>query len=338
MLWDDAVARARGLATHLLGAEAYGSLVQADDVLDLVRQISGIPAYRRVGDVDLADVERHVGLVAAERLKLLGRWLGPTRRQALAMVYQRIEFDNIRMLARGIAQGVSPAVRLRSTTPTPDQPRRTLEVLSQCDSVADLAGRLRRLGHPAGRVMKQALEGGAPTGLFFLECALARLAAVRRSRAAGKGGRQLREHVEEMTDLENSASLMVRDEWGPDTDPAVIFLPGGNRIDETTFGILAAIVDPDSRRRQLIRYVRGSALETALEHEAADRASVEVAVEAAQVDRLRVRALQAPLGPAILLRTSLRIRAEAANLRAIVWGVRLGAPAPSIERRLLVAA
>ena len=337
-MWDDAVARARGLATHLLGVEVYQSLTQAGDVPDLVRRLRNLPAYQQVGAVDHADVELVAGMVAAERLALLGSWLGPTRRRVLAMVYQRIEFDNIRALARGMAQGVSPAVRLRATTPTPDQTNRTLEILSQCDSVADLASRLKRLGHPAGRVLKQALAAGAPTGLFLIECALARLAAGRRSRAAGRGGRLLREYVEEMTDLENAASLMVRDEWGADIDPGLVHLPGGNRIDETTFAALADIAEPESRRRQLIRYVRGTVLETALETGAVDGTSVEVAFQAAQIDRLRLRALQAPLGPATLLRTSLRIRAEAANLRAILWGVRLGAPPPSIEQRLLVAA
>jgi len=66
-------------------------------------------------------------------------------------------------------------------------------------------------------------------------------------------------------------------------------------------------------------------------------AGLERAVLAALILDLRDSARMAPLSPAPLIGYALRLRAEALDVRWLVWGISLGAPAHALAEGLVLA-
>jgi vacuolar-type H+-ATPase subunit C/Vma6 len=336
-VWDDVNARARGLATHLLTRPRLEQLAEADDVATLARVLEGPgltledagPVLPTAEGLDLA-----IGRSVGRRFHLLARWLGPGRRGVVAVIYEDEERRAIRALLRGAAAGVSPGGRLRGINPTPGLSARQLNRLAAADSVGDLTSRLITMGHPAGRALQLSLhDDRGRLGLAASELALARLFALRVRRLARRSGRLMRVFVGSLLDLENAGALLLRGDWGPGLGPERVMLPGGLVLTAAEMKRLAD--EPGERfKGMLARAFRGTPLHPAFAT-GDDRRTLESRGLAVLIRWLRDLARRDPLSPAPLLGTLLRIRAEARDLRSIVWGVSLGGSAGLIAAELV---
>jgi vacuolar-type H+-ATPase subunit C/Vma6 len=280
--------------------------------------------------------DRETGRLVADRLQLLGRWLGSGRR-ALAVVYEEEDRRTLRALLRGAAQGISAIGRLRGAVPTPNLPDRTLEQLARAESTADLARILVRAGHPAGRALLAVRPAtGESSGLHRLEAALARLFVTRATRAARGAGRLIAEFVALHVDVENAGTLLAA--TGTEAPvPNDWYLPGGDRIDQARFARVAARADARSVREELAGLFRRTALEPAFEIDQ-EASGFERGILRATVAWLRRAARHDPLGPAVVLEVVQRIRVEAHDVRLVVNAASLGAPASTVEPALATAA
>jgi hypothetical protein len=288
--------------------------------------------------------DREVGRVAARRLGILARWLGP-RRPVLAMVYDDEERRSLRTLLRGAAQGAAPAARVRGLLPTPALSERGLELLSGADSPAALIRLLVRQGHPAGRALQAAASAGPATpagrpGLFRMEMALSMLFSVRVARAARRGGRLVRRFAATLIDLENAWTLLGLRSWYRDVEPADLHLPGGAILSRQLFLALAPASTGDAARlhRGLEVAFRPTPLGRLFGKDADARSPLESRALAALIAWLRSEARREPLGAGVLLGVLQRIRAEAHDVRAAVGGAELGAPLATVESLLVTAA
>ncbi len=333
MRWDDVNARARGLATHLLGRDALAALAAAPNWPAFLSHVASLEYSLDLGAsavvVDPPAFDRAVSLVAVDRFNLLARWLG-ARGAVLSVVMEDEERRTLRTMLRGAAQGASPGARLHNAMPTPALPFRALERLARATTVTDLARELLRFGHPAGRVLEQLGAQSPPPALLDLEWALVRLFSERAVRAARKGGAVLRRFAAELVDEENLWTLLLA---APPADGRSVpqqYLPGGGVLTRESFDRLRAERDSEQLVVQLRALFAGTAIGAALAHDPVEWSSLEARIAAARVAWLQGLARRDPLGPAVVLSVLERIRAEARALRAIAWGVAFGAPSATL--------
>lgn len=340
MLWDDVNARARGLATHLLDRSDLLRLAESRSWDAFVRDVqeSGVPLISRDGGTTSPpDFDRAVGRVVAQRLALLARWLGP-RRVVLNVIYEDEERRTLRALLRGAAQGGSPGARLRAATPTPGLPGRVLERLARADSPAALAEELVRVGHPAGRALREARLREPALGLLGLETALTRTFATRATRAARRGGPVIRQFVAELIDLENAWTLILGGGRHHSITGDTLFVEGGAVLDRKTYLRLQATAGLGELFAQLRTAFAGRGLDRVFTGEAPEPARIETRAFTARIAAQRALARRNPLGPSVTLSILERIRGEGRDLRTVAWGLALGAPGPAIEAQLVTAA
>lgn len=336
MHWDDVNARARGLATHLLDREALAGLAAAPDWPALLGRLAalGYPVDDGTsGFVDPQALDRAVTRLAMDRLTLLGRWLAK-RRSVLAVVLEDEDRRTVRALLRGVAQGASPGARLRALLPTPALPARALERLVRATTMPDLVHELVRLGHPAGRALQERLATAPTPVLRDFEWTLARLFCTRAVRAARPGGPVVRRFAAELVDEENVWTLLLAAPQLPGAASDAEYLPGGALLAAPRFAALRAERDSDRLLAALRTLFAGSALGGVLDRDPLTWPSLEAQAASARIAWLRSVARRDPLGPAVVLAVLERIRAEARALRAIAWGVSLGAPAPTFALQL----
>jgi len=338
--WDDVNARARGLATHFVSRLALEHLAEAPDLTGFVHRMLGAGLLLETEGAVAAsadEVDRAIGRLAATRLTLLGRWLGPGRRRALAVIYERLDLENLRRLLRGLVQGASAGARLRGTVPTPDLPEPALLRLARAGSLADLAQGLRRLGHPAGRALAREAEPRDRQALLRLELALIRLCATRSTRLSRRGGSLLRLHVALSIDLWNAWALLEREHWGDAVRVEEAWLPGGRAIDEPAFRALAVVANSSQRRERIARLLGATPVGELLSDTTLEPAELEARALAVRIKHLRAIARREPLGAGPTLLTLLRIEAEARDLRSLLWGVVFRAPREWLVSRLVAA-
>jgi vacuolar-type H+-ATPase subunit C/Vma6 len=306
--WGAANARARGLATHLLSRDAL-----------LTASADSWPDERAI--------ERRV----AARLALLSRWLGSG---TAAVLTEESEYRSLRGLLRGVTQGAPPAARLRGALPTTGLSERSLDRLAHAETLDELTRLLIRMGHPAGRALRAAAEPAAGR-LWRLEAALARLFALRATRAARPAGKLVRRLTALRIDLENVAALLLAGEWSKEVAAAEVFIPGGAALDGERFA-QAASLGMDGQRAALRGWLAATPL-AALVSEPLRPMELEARGRALLLDWLRREARQDPLGPAVTLAVVERIRGEAHDLRLLLHAARLGAPpgtvAPALATR-----
>ncbi len=329
MRWDQLNSRARGLAGHLLdraGLRRVGAATTGPELLAILAP-GGAPLPLDRAGRDEAELDAWVGQVAADRFRTLDRWLGPCR-SALAVVLEDEERRTLRRLLRGAAQGGSAATRLRSVVPTPSLPRRLLTRLAAATSPADLADRLTRAGHPAGRALASAAAGTDRSGLFGLEVALSRTFAVRATRLARAGGPVVRRFAALTIDLENGAGLLASPSWGGEVGPGDVWLEGGELLSAADHRRIAMSRDPAEVGPALAAQFRHTPLEQVFRMADPPERGFEGRSLAARIRWLRGLARRDPLGPAPTLLVLERIRLEAYLVRAALWSIRLGAPWP----------
>jgi vacuolar-type H+-ATPase subunit C/Vma6 len=168
------------------------------------------------------------------------------------------------------------------------------------------------------------------------EAALGRLAAMRMTRAARRAGRWARAFVARLVDLENAWSLLAAPEWGRELAPSDLFIPGGQTLDEPRFTALAKRRDRDQIMAGLANQFAGTPFERVFANRPGAARLERDALEAELAFERRESRL-APLGPAVFLNVCQRIRVEARDLRAVIAGLELGAPLPSIGAELVTA-
>jgi vacuolar-type H+-ATPase subunit C/Vma6 len=337
MTWGAANARARGLATHLLDRPALMHAAGAGSWDGTIRRLveRGYVLPDAGAELSPEEFDRATGEVQLARLRLLGGWLG-RQREALAILFEDEERRTLRALLRGAAEGASPAARLRGLSPTPGLPRRAIERLARAESPALLAEALVRMGHPAGRALAQAARHtseAAPPGLWRLETALSQTFALRATRAARRGGREVRRFVALLIDLENAGSLLLARDWGSEIGPDEVFLPGGTVLDRKRFAALAT--RPDQAGVSL-------GLEQTFAHTPLARIfgvegtrDFDARASSALLEWLRHESRRNPLGPGVVLWVLQRIRAEARDLRFLSAAVQLGMPPARMTESLV---
>lgn len=338
MPWSGANARARGLATHLLDRESLLLAAGAGSWQAAARALveRGYPLHESGAQLTPQEFDRATGRVLADRLALLGRWLGP-RRAALAVLYEEAEYRALRRLLRGAAQGASPGARLRGTTPTPGLPERALELLARAESPAHLAESLIRLGHPAGRALKVAGAGTKASELWRLEGALARVFALRATRAARHAGRAVRRFAAMLIDLENAEALLLLGEWGSGVSADEVFLSGGLVLDRARFARAATLGGHDPVAAALTDWFALTPLGEVF-GEAPGPGSFEARALGALLAWQRREGRRDPLGPAVVLEVIERMRAEAHDVRLVSSAADLGAPRGVVAAALVTPA
>ncbi len=322
-VWDDVIARVRGLRTHLLTRETLRDLARESRPAGVAHRLAQAGYQLDPGAASAGSLELAIRRTAAGRMGTLARWCR-ARTAVLRVVFEDEDRRSLRQILRGMVDGSAPDLRLAGLIPTPALPERALEELARCDTVASAAALLTAWGHPAAPVLLAAGAARRPA-LLPLEVALTRRFAGRALAAARKDG-TLRGFVREGIDLENVWTAAVLAGNAPDLDPASCFVPGGARITPQLVCEAAALPDAGSALRRLAAELGRTRLAQAL-LQAADRPwDIEQLVLAAreqdQIDRMRLM----PLSLAPVLSYVLGVRLEVMALQRIIWGAELGAP------------
>ena len=322
--WEDANARAQGLATRLLSPEAIARLAGAGDLRELSRALAGLGALsEEVPEARPAVLQLALRRAAARELGLLRRWLGP-RAEVVAVALEAEDRRSLRALVRGAAAGVHAEARLTGLMPTPTLPERLLRELASRSSIRDQAALLVAAGHPSGPALLAAAAPQEPD-LFAAELAIARAFAERAIRGGRRGGKLLREYVGDLIDAENyrTALLLARSTGGETPGPA--FIGGGRRLSQERFERAASAGDSISASRILGDALGGGEVAALLLRHADAPAALEAALEKHETDRLVRAARLDPLGPAPLLLYLRRLRAQTVALSELVWDLDLTA-------------
>jgi vacuolar-type H+-ATPase subunit C/Vma6 len=335
--WDDLNARARGLSTRLLGRATLEGLSRAPDLPAIAAELQhrGFPIVdpERVsaGELELA-IRRNLGA----RLATLIRWAGP-RSAALAVLIEDEDRRSISDLLRGAAQRAPAEQRLSGLLPTPELPERALEELAAQPSVGAVASLLTVWHHPFASTLLPEASRPEPD-LLRLETALASTFAGRalaQARRDGRGGILYR-YVQEVIDVANAfAALMLSAEQATHVEEQ--WLRGGRVISLELFRRAVATGNPAAAGRSLAQAFTDREVGTAFATGGSRQNGLERAVLSAQIAELRQSSRLAPLSSAPLLSYALRLRAEALDLRWLLWGHRLGAPPLALVEGLVTA-
>lgn len=329
--WEDLVARARGLATHLLPRAELDALARLPDTAALAEALRRHDYPIDGGPVSPAALELAVRRRAAARLRLLARWCG-SRTRVLAVVFEDQDRRSLRALLRGTSERAPADVRMAGLLPTPELPERALQELARQPTAAALATLLAVWRNPYGVALAAAATD--PPDLLALEILVNRTFAARATRAA-RGTPLLERYVRETIDLENAYSALVLAGASTDVPPKEVFLSGGARVSIAEFETAVAAAEPGAAGRRLAATFAGTHFGPPFARWQDDPAGLERALLGIRIRQL-VRATRTePLGPAPVLAYVLRLRAEVVDLQRIIWGIRLGAPADLLARDLV---
>jgi vacuolar-type H+-ATPase subunit C/Vma6 len=254
------------------------------------------------------------------------RWSG-ARTAVLAVIFEDEDRRSLRAILRGAAQGVAAEQRMAGLLPTPALPEKALLELARLPSVAAVASLLSAWRHPYGPNLGAEARRSHPD-LLKLETVLSSTFAERALRAARTDGADaLLGYARQVVDLDNVMTALVL--AGPDRSvtPKDVFLPGGSRVTIDRFERAIATGRFAGAAEDLAAAFSGTLLAPALRTAADDPGSVERALLDAQIRMLAAQARTDALGPAPVLGYALRLRAQVMDLRRIIWGLALGAPA-----------
>lgn len=331
------VARAKGLAQHLLPRDTLETLAEADDVGAVVRGLSRLgPAIEPIGvPFDMFAVERAVGRTANRHLRTLDRWQEHTP-GVLDIFAARQDHRSLRALLRGAWQGAPPERRLEGLLPTSSLPQRALSLLAGQDSPADVARQLVLLGHPDARRLLPLIRTTRPD-LLVLEQALLAGFAERAGRVAAQADETVREFVSLMIDAGNAQNAIVLAGDPRDVDPADVFVQGGRWLSLDTFVAAARGSQPHASTTLATALAR-SPLASWLPIVPGDVETFDRGFLAAMLKRLAHLSRIDPLSHAPLLHTLLLIEAQSRDVRTLAWGAALGTPVSLRKQQLVTPA
>ena len=332
MNWPAVVARARGLRSRLVRRDELEALASVGDLSALARALTerGLLPETPAEPVLL---ELAVRRRAGRWLAVLARWGAalPARwRDVLAPVVEDEDRRSIRALIRGAAAAAPPEERIAGLLPSPSLPERALRELAGQPSVGGVVALLVAWGHPAGGALSEEARRPQPD-LLRLDAALARWWAERARGIVARRllpvplRRELAGWVRHRIDVENvlAALVLAGRQSSEPADPH--FLPGGRRLDRRQFAAAAASSDPTAAALTLSAGAfHGTPLGAILEQAASRSVAIDDALLRADLRTCARRARVNPLGFAPVLGALLALRAEARDLRRLIWGVALG--------------
>ncbi|HEY7682537.1 MAG TPA: V-type ATPase subunit [Gemmatimonadales bacterium] len=334
-VWDDLNARARGLSTHLLGRAALEGLARAPDLPAIAAELArrGYPIEDSTR-ASAAALELAARRAIAGRLRTLARWAGE-RIETLAVILEDEDRRSITALVRGAVQSAPAELRLSGLVPTPELPERALEELSRQPSPRAVASLLVAWRHPLGQALLPHATQPEPD-LLLIETALSRAFTGRALAAARRAGRRglLFRYVQRVIDIDNAYTALVLSEE-QDSQVADHWLPGGRSITVTLAQRAAATREFAAASRLLASGFATTRLAPVFSNPEGNPAGLELAVLAALIAELRELARTEPLSAAPLLAYALQLRAEALDIRRVIWGVCLGAPTKSLVEGLV---
>lgn len=329
--WGPLNARSRGLGSSLLSRSVLRDAAGAGSPGDLAGRLSraGYPPDREDLPATPPGMDRAVGRVHGWRLGVLHRWAGALR-ERLPVVFEAEDRRSLRALLRGVREGASAERRLRGLVPTPNLGRPALERMAEARSIERLSDLLREEGHPlAGALADAVSPTPSPAGLYRAELALDR-AFARRAAGAASGDRELRQFAARIVDRANAWTLLLAGAAEGQPGPDELHLPGGEALPQERFSSIYTVEDDDERRR-LVAEALGGRLGELLSDPTVPPAHLKDRLLEADIRRTRGRARRAPLGPWPFLHLVLRSRAEARELRKLVWSAAMGAPASAFR-------
>jgi vacuolar-type H+-ATPase subunit C/Vma6 len=332
--YEDLDARARGLGTHLLTRRALETLARAPDLPALAEQlrVMGFPVTDAERSTPAA-LELAVRRRAGAALATLSRWTGP-RADAAAILFEDEDRRSLRSILRGAGERVDPELRIAGALPTPSLPERALLELARQPTARAVATLLVAWRHPYGAPLLAVASPGQ-ADLLQLELVLNRCFAERSLRAA-RGG-PMTPFVRETIDLENVLAALVLAERSDDMVPKNGFIAGGAGIGIAAFEEAVATGSAARAAARLERALGDSPLGRMCRRAAADPASAEESALRERIAAQRRIARLDPLGPAPLLAFVLALRAQAIDVRHVIWGRALAAPVAVTTAELVTA-
>jgi len=145
------------------------------------------------------------------------------------------------------------------------------------------------------------------------------------------------EYVEQVVDVMNTWSALLH---FVERDPAIVdmtFVEGGRWITRDVFHKLMPLETRPQVEKRLAWELRRSALGSAFRGDIEDLAQLEGTMLRAQIDWQNRAVRVDPSGAAPIIGFAIELRAEVVNLRRIIWGVALEAPAALIQAEMVVA-
>ena len=301
------LARAKGVATHLLARDVLESLAAADDIEGFARSLSHQGA-------DIEPVGEPVDVFAAHQ-----------------------DRRSLRALLRGAAEGAPSVTRLQGLLPTPSLPRLALTDLAGQSSPADVVRKLVLLAHPdSGRLL--GLVHGAHIDLLAVDVALLKGFAERAVRIATRGDDALRQFVSMLIDVGNAQNALLMAREPAEARPQDLFVSGGRWVTAETFASATAAESPQQALLALTAALASSPVASVLPVVPTDVARLDRAFIITTLERLKRAARLEPLSTAPLLKVLLLIEAQSLDLRALAWGAAFGTPASVRQQQLVTPA
>ncbi|UCH28406.1 MAG: V-type ATPase subunit [Myxococcales bacterium] len=326
--------RARGLGTRLLEPAELDRLAHARSLFGLRRELSALGVCHADTPATPEGLDRAIRRRAAKLMAILGRWSTEDRDPILAVVLEDEDRRSIQSILRGAEQGAGSEARMSGLLPTTTLSERALRVLASQPTMADVVRMLVLWNHPLGAPLVEAVSADRPS-LFEVEVALQQAFAKRALEHARKGGSHLLEYARQVVDVMNIWSVLLHFPERDETIAELSFIEGGQTVDRELFDQLFRSETFADAHRRLARELRESALANAFEGEPRGVASLDAAMLRTQIEHQNRAARVTPESAAPLISFALRLRAEVLNLRRVVWGVALRAPAALIQTEMV---
>lgn len=315
-------ARARGLAAHLFTRSELEALA-GHDVPALARAVARSPKILApiAENATTVELERAMRHTARQHLRTLAKWEGAA--PVLGVFYADQDRRSLRAMFRGALATAPAEERLAGLIPTPTLPERVLTELARQPTPATVAAHLFALRHPAAeRVLP--LTAQAQPDLLALELALTQGSSERARREAARGDENLRAYVAQHLDVANvqTALLLTKEK---DVEAAKCFVEGGRDFPRAAF--LSVAGGEGGALARLREALEGTPLAPLAAEPTIDASRLERAAFSLALKQQHTASRLAPLSSAPLLSFLLRLEAQGRDLRRILWGAALGAPA-----------
>ncbi|HEY7395918.1 MAG TPA: V-type ATPase subunit [Gemmatimonadaceae bacterium] len=330
-MWDDVIARVRGLSSRLLGRPTLEYLALSRDLAAFVKRLepTSYSAVATAGVSVALVAERQTRRIAGDRLTTIADWCG-TRAELLAPLFEDEDRRNLRALTRGVVAHVSPEQCAAGLLPTPTLPVASIQALAGEARIADLGATLVAWGNPYGAAILSEATRAHPD-LFALQLAIDRTYAKRTAPIAKRAGAPVVALVRTIVDGENARAALAVAAGSVEHPSDALFIDGGQIITAALFRDLSALPVSEASA-SLARVVAGTVLAPLAAASSDDR---EAAVLTAMLRELRRAARRSPLSLSVVIEYVLALRAELNDLARIIWGIALRVPRRRIASRLV---
>jgi vacuolar-type H+-ATPase subunit C/Vma6 len=276
---------------------------------ELITRARGLSS-RELTPPEGVDVEHWLRMHAASDFATLARWSAEAP-EGIAVLELDEDRRSLRAFVRALAAGITGERRRVAMTPTSHLREARLAALATATTIADARAILG--DHPLAAALT---DDGPAIDVFALEHALAHAFAG----AARKHARDpaVRTYLSQLIDGDNACAVLELAVRGKGVAPAVLFIPGGERLDAATFA--HAAVGPIDASRELLEHAfAGTPVAHGLD-------TIEDAILAWQLATQRHLRRTDPHGLAAVIYLVLHRREDARRLRLAAWRKALGGP------------